>query len=80
MASQIHAGISSSIQANPPETPPYIQTSPMGNFISYRCLLLLSLRSLVNFLFIFPFLLHYCCTAVMARVQWLVMRAAKGEL
>ena len=77
MASQIHAGISSSIQANPPEIPPYIQISPMGNFISHRCWLL-SLRSLFNFLFIFPFL--HCCTAVMARVQWLVMRAAKGEL
>ena len=31
MASPLHAGISSSTQANPPEIPPYIQIPTMGN-------------------------------------------------
>ncbi len=49
MASYIHAGIPSSHRANPPETPPTIHPSPLGNLIPLRYLLsLLSFFAFLN--------------------------------
>jgi hypothetical protein len=87
MASYIHAGIPSSLWANPPKHPPIIHTSLLGNLTLQQCLFVLpfSFSFLTQFLQWTPFhslilpSLH-CYLAKIVQFQCPVTYATRGDL